>query len=196
MIGWLSGVVRDKDLEHVVLDVQGVGYQVFMPIPDLARLGPVGSQAAIHVHTHVREESLRLFGFSERATRGLFEKLITVSGIGPKTALALLSGIDGQTLARAVDARDLTPLTRVPGIGKKTAERLCLELRDKLDAAPGLVETVADSVSIDLVNALESLGYRRARAEEVAASLADKVEANASLEELVRDALKQLHKKP
>jgi Holliday junction DNA helicase RuvA len=198
VIGRLSGTVSEKSLESAVIDVGGVGYVVHMPMPDLAALGAVGTAVTIHVYTHVREDAIRLFGFSERSAKALFEKLIGVSGIGPKTALGLLSGIDPAALARAIQGDDLNALVRVPGVGKKTAERLCLELRDKLKSViePTAVATTAETVDVELVSALESLGYKRSRAEEVSKSLLPLVRDGATLEVLVREALKRLRSKP
>lgn len=199
MIGRLSGTVVEKSLESAVIDVGGVGYVVHMPMPDLAALGAVGTAVTIHVYTHVREDALRLFGFSERSAKALFERLIGVSGIGPKTALGLLSGIDPAALARAIQGDDLDALVRVPGVGKKTAERLCLELRDKLKSIiePATADaTTAETVDVELVSALESLGYKRNRAEDVAKGLQPLVRDGASLEVLVREALKRMQSKP
>jgi len=190
MIRLLTGAVIERDLERAVIDVGGVGYEVLMPMPDLARLG---QRASVHVFTYVREDALRLYGFCDRASREVFEQLIGVAGVGPKTALAVLSGIDLDALARALDERDVARLTRVPGIGKKTAERLCVELRDKITAPDGAAPlSPTEALGVDLLNALESLGYKRARAEEVAKGLGEMIEGGAGLETLVREALKRL----
>jgi len=192
VISLLTGKVVARDLERAVIDVGGVGYEVLMPMPDLAGLGAVGQQATVFVHTYVREDALRLYGFREATARQLFEQLIGVAGVGPKTALALLSGIDQGGFARAVEEHDVTRLTRVPGIGKKTAERLCLELRDKVAGAAAPARSPAEAVGHDLLSALEGLGYKRARAEEVARGLDDLVKEGTDLEVLVREALKRL----
>ncbi len=194
MISLLTGTLIDKDLERAVIDAGGVGYEVLMPMPDLAGLGAVGQRTTVHVHTYVREDTLRLYGFRERSAKLVFEKLIAVSGVGPKLAIALLSGVDNAELALAVEAKDVARLSKVPGIGKKTAERLCLELRDKLAPPPGPATSTAELVSTDLVQALESLGYRPSQVEKVIASLDDLVKDGASLEELVREALNRMHK--
>jgi Holliday junction DNA helicase RuvA len=145
----------------------------------------------------VREDAIKLFGFLDRAALGVFEKLIAISGVGPKTALALLSGIDAPALATAVEQSDVQTLTHVPGIGKKTAERLCLELKGKLKhiSAEDKTSTMAHTIDVELVSALESLGYKSARAEEVARSLAPSLQSGMGLEELVREALKRLQSK-
>ena len=198
MIGRLSGSVVEKNLESAVIDVAGVGYVVHMPLQDLAALGAVGSAVTIHVYTHVREDAIRLFGFSERSAKALFEKLIGVSGIGPKSALGLLSGMEPTALARAIQSDDVDTLVRVPGVGKKTAERLCLELRDKLKNViePTAIASTAETIDIELVSALESLGYKRSRAEDVSKSLLPLVRDGATLEVLVREALKRMQSKP
>lgn len=196
MIALLTGNVMDKSLESAVVNAGGVGYEVFMTIPDLASLGPVGKSTTIHIHTYVREEALRLYGFRQRETKTTFTKLIGISGVGPKTALALLSGIDSETLAAAVEQRDIARLSKVPGIGKKTAERICIELKGKLTMLVSAPTTTAETINVDLVSALENLGYRRGRAEEVAQSLDPLVQEGLPLEELVREALSRLQKKP
>ncbi|MBN2358702.1 MAG: Holliday junction branch migration protein RuvA [Deltaproteobacteria bacterium] len=197
MIGRLSGTIVEKNLESAVIDAGGVGYAVLMPLTDLAALGAIGSEVTIHVYTHVREDALRLYGFSERSAKELFEKLIAVSGIGPKIALGLLSGLEPAALARAIQNNDVGSLARVPGVGKKTAERLCLELRDKLKSIiePATAAGAIETIDIELVSALESLGYKRSRADEVAKSLLPLVHDGATLELLVREALKRLQSK-
>lgn len=192
MIRLLTGTLIDKDLEIAVIDVAGVGYEVAMPMPDLASLGALGDRCSVHVLTYVREDSLRLFGFKQPSGRAAFEKLIAVSGVGPKMALALLSGLDDGALARAIEDKDLARLSKIPGVGKKTAERLCLELRGKLQAPLGSAVTTSEAINGDLVRALESLGYRLQQAEQVAESLKDLVASGASLENLVREALRRM----
>ncbi len=192
MIRLLTGELVEKDLESAIIDVHGVGYEVFMPMPDLASLGERGRKCSVYVYTYVREDSLRLFAFKEDAGRQAFARLIAVSGVGPKMALALLSGLDERALGRAIEEKDLARLCKVPGVGKKTAERLCLELRGKLQVQGGLELSSADSVSAELVRALESLGYRLPQVEKVADSLKDMVAGGASLELLVREALQRM----
>ena len=192
MIRLLTGELVDKDLESAIIDVKGVGYEVFMPMPDLASLGSVGQQCTVQVYTYVREDALRLFAFKQNSGRTAFAKLIAVSGIGPKMALALLSGLDDSELSQAVEDKDLGRLSKVPGVGKKTAERLCLELRGKLQQQPRLKSSLADTVHDDLVRALESLGYRLPQVEKVTASLKDMLDSGADLEVLVREALQRM----
>ncbi len=168
MIGHLRGRLLRKRPQEVVIDVAGVGYRVLIPLSTFYRLGEPGADAALHVHTHVREEALLLFGFLSEQEQSLFELLITVTGVGPKVALAVLSGIEADELRAALSAGDVVRLTRIPGVGKKTAERLVLELRDKLPAdaaATGTPASTASAIKDDALSALANLGYARAPAE-------------------------------
>lgn len=155
-----------KEPTRLVVDVQGVGYAVHVPVSTGIDAGDVGSQVELHVHTHVREDQLALFGFRSTFELEVFERLIGVSGIGPKLALSVLSGIEAQDFVRTVQAGDLGRLTSIPGVGRKTAERLTLELRDRLPLAPHggprtSVATSESAVRADLVSALVNLGYQR-----------------------------------
>lgn len=134
MIGRLRGVIRERGLDgSCILDVNGVGYELFVPLGTLGRL-PDGDEVTMHVHTHVREDAILLFGFADGTERAAFRTMLGVSGVGPKLALAVLSALDVHTVARAIAAGDPTPFKGIPGVGKKTAERLLLELKDKLPA--------------------------------------------------------------
>jgi holliday junction DNA helicase RuvA len=147
-----------------VVDVHGVGYEVHVPVSSFYGLGDAGSEVALRVHTHVREDALALFGFVTPVELQLFERLIAISGIGPKLALAVLSGIEPPELIQAVQRGDVARLTRIPGVGKKTAERIALELKDRLAsiAAPEPEPSQAPSgLREDLVSALVNLGYHR-----------------------------------
>lgn len=177
------------------MDVQGVGYRVFIPVSTFYRLGDEGTPVSLLIHTHVREDALSLFGFESSGERVLFEKLIEVAGIGPKLALNILSGIEAPELIEAIRSQDLARLTRTPGVGKKTAERLVLELKDKLPALAlaGQV-TVATSPSPakeDLLSALANLGYSRGEAEKgVDRALRD--DEHGRFEDLLRRSLRIL----
>src|SRR5947199_10777909 len=137
MISYLRGALLEKHPNQVIVDVQGVGYELTIPVTTCSALPEAGSEVRLRVHTHVREDAISLFGFSTPAEKALFEKLISVSGIGPKLAVTVLSGLAASDLVAAIRAGDLQTLVRVPGIGKKTAERIVLELKDKLDFVAG-----------------------------------------------------------
>jgi Holliday junction DNA helicase RuvA len=169
VIAHLSGTLLDKQLQRLVVDVGGVGYDVQVPLSTYYAVGDVGAPVALRIHTHVREDALQLFGFATPLEQALFERLIAVSGIGPKVALAVLSGIEPESLVRAIRDADFARLTSIPGVGKKTAERLVVEMRDRL---PKTAETPAsgapsavDDLRSDVLSALANLGYQRAAAE-------------------------------
>ena len=163
MIAYLRGKLMQKDPARVVVDVNGVGYEVFVPLTTFTMLPDTGSDVSIDIHTHVREDIIALYGFSTRRERNIFEKLMTISGIGPKLAVTILSGGSVEDLVAAIKRSDLPRLTAIQGVGKKTAERIILELKDKLqdfaEAAP------KPAVESDVLSALENLGYNRALAE-------------------------------
>lgn len=168
MIAYLRGRIFEKSPSRLVVDVGGVGYDVFVPLSTFYELGEVGSPVALRVHTHVREDALVLYGFATRLEQSVFERLIAIGGIGPKVALAVLSGIESAELVRAVEQGDVARLTAIPGVGKKTAERMVLELKDRLprvaaSTAPG--ELPASALRDDLLSALINLGYHRPLAE-------------------------------
>jgi Holliday junction DNA helicase RuvA len=168
MIAHLRGTLLTKHPNQAIVETHGVGYEVTISVPTFSEMPAAGSEVALHIHTHVREDALSLYGFLRLAEKHLFEKLLTVSGIGPKLAITILSGMPADEMATAIRGGDLARLTRIPGIGKKTAERMVLELRDKLPAATGTAETgpaQASPVEEDVVSALVNLGYQRAAAE-------------------------------
>jgi Holliday junction DNA helicase RuvA len=200
MIARLRGRVVEKVPNRLTLDVQGVGYDVHVPLSTFYEVGDPGSEVELRIHTHVREEALQLFGFLTLIEQEVFERLIATSGIGPKLAIAVLSGIESADLVAAVGQGDAARLTRVPGVGRKTAERIVLELKDKLahlTAPPGRSVPAApgDRLRDDLVSALQNLGYHRPPAERaVDAVLADVTPGDAPppFEEALRGALRQL----
>jgi len=171
MIGFLRGRIADKQLNTLIVDVQGVGYEVHVPLSTFYDAGDQGAEITLRIHTHVREDALQLYGFLTELERQLFERLISVSGIGPKLAIAVLSGMDSRDLLACVQRGDVARLTGIPGIGKKAAERIVLELRDRLAQLPGAAPVdVApvngvDRVRGDLLSALQNLGYHRPQAE-------------------------------
>jgi holliday junction DNA helicase RuvA len=163
VIAHLRGKLMQKDPARVVIDVHGVGYEVSVPVTTLSALPDLGSEVSIDIHTHVREDVIALYGFSTRRERLIFERLMTISGIGPKLAVTILSGGSVEDLVGAIKRGDLPRLTAIPGVGKKTAERIILELKDKFQ---DFAETAPKpAVQTDVVSALENLGYPRGIAE-------------------------------
>ena len=196
MIARLFGRIADKQPNRVIVDVGGVGYDVQVPLSTYYVASDVGGEMALRIHTHVREDQIALYGFATDLELTMFEKLIAVSGIGPKVALAVLSGIEPRDLVGAIQRNDLARLTAIPGVGKKTAERICVELRDRLpkaiEASPA---SPHDSLREDLVSALANLGYHRQSIDRVldqllAGSASGK--APARFEDVLRSALKDL----
>lgn len=193
MIGFLRGTLLQKNPQDLLLDVGGVGYRVLVPVSTFCRLGDQGTQAQLLIHTHVREDQFVLYGFGTATELELFEKLISASGVGPKVALGVLSGIEAEDLVHAIRSNDIARLTRVPGVGKKTAERLILELKDKVAAlAAGPVSAPAASpAKTDLLSALANLGYTSAEADR-AATEAIRLQPDAQLGDLLRAALRAI----
>ena len=197
MIAFLRGRVLDKFPNRIILDVSGVGYEVHVPLSTYYEIGEVGSEVSLRVHTHVREDTLQLFGFLTPLEQLLFQRLIAISGIGPKLAVAVLSGIDSRELVVAVQCADVARLTRIPGVGKKTAERMVLELKDRLkDVAPapeaeGAQPSTGDRLRNDLISALENLGYHRPLAEK-AVDASHTSDGGATFEDALRSALREL----
>jgi Holliday junction DNA helicase RuvA len=194
MIGYLKGTVQFSDLDAVCIVVGGVGYRVLMPLPDLARLSKPGSDAEAYIHTHVREDAIVLYGFSSRDSLSLFERLTGVSGVGPRTALSLLSGLDAESLVRCIAEGDEARLTKVPGVGKKTAQRIILELGDKLakqSLSSGLGGGAGGPVD-DLRSALANLGYKTPQIERAVQKLKTLLDEGKDLSALVREALKHM----
>jgi len=196
MIGRLTGTIIEKQPPQIVLDVAGVGYEVDVPMSTFYELPALGAQAKLYTHQAIREDAHLLFGFATRLERDTFRELIKVSGIGPKIALAILSGMNADELAQAIAGEDIARLSKVPGIGKKTAERLVLELRGKLGglaAAGPLFGAVAKqevSARDDILHALLALGYN----EREAAAAIKTLPADASVNDGIRLALKALAK--
>jgi Holliday junction DNA helicase RuvA len=168
MIAQLRGRLLRKEPQEAVIDVGGVGYRVTIPLSTFYRIGEPGAEVTLLTHTHVREDALSLFGFLTPVEQALFERLITVSGVGPKLAVSVLSGIEAEELVAALRSSDLARLTRIPGVGKKTAERLVVELKDKmqdLPSAAAAAPAAPRAATEDLVSALVHLGYSRPEAE-------------------------------
>lgn len=194
MIALLRGQVFEKHPNRLIVDVAGVGYDVQVPLSTFYTAGEPGSEIALRIHTHVREDQLALYGFATALELTMFERLIAVSGIGPKLALAVLSGIESRDLVGAIQRNDLARLTGIPGVGKKTAERMCVELRDRMPktmAAADVPPSPGDALRDDLVSALTNLGYHR---QAIDKSL-DKLVTTAGeqrFEDVLRAALKDL----
>ena len=193
MIARLFGRIADKHPNRLIVDVSGVGYDVQVPLSTFYVSADVGAEMALRIHTHVREDQLALYGFATDLELTMFEKLIAVSGIGPKLALSVLSGIETRDLAGAILRNDIARLTAIPGVGKKTAERMCVELRDRLpktiDASPA---SPADSLRDDLISALTNLGYHRQAIDKSLDKLLASATATARFEDVLRAALKDL----
>jgi len=166
MIAHLRGRLIAKHPNQAIVEAAGVGYDVNITVPTFSDLPAPGSEVALHIHTHVREDVLALYGFLRAEEKQLFEKLITVSGIGPKLAITILSGMATSDMVGAIRSNDFARLTKIPGIGRKTAERMCVELRDKLEAF-GMAQPVVShsAVEEDVISALTNLGFQRAAAE-------------------------------
>ncbi|MGE0450395.1 MAG: Holliday junction branch migration protein RuvA [Vicinamibacterales bacterium] len=194
MIAHLRGRLFEKQPNRLVVDVNGVGYDVAVPLSTFYGIGDAGADISLRIHTHVREDAIALFGFATRLELDLFERLISVSGIGPKVALAVLSGIDPPELIRAIQDGDIARLTAIPGVGKKTAERIVLELKDRLPASaqPAAPAGAAkpSAVADDVLSALMNLGYHRPLAER-AVERAVK-ESGGEFEQTLRQALREL----
>ncbi len=199
MIAFLHGSLFEKHPNRLIVNVGGVGYEVFVPLSTFYGLGEPGADVSLRIHTHVREDALTLYGFATPLEEDLFEKMIAVSGIGPRLALAVLSGIDPQDLVRAVELADVARLTAIPGVGKKTSERIVLELKDRLPPSaragtPGAAGPVP--LRDDVLSALVNLGYHRPLAERAvdAALKAFGGPSGAVFEPTLRRALRELAK--
>lgn len=171
MIASLRGTLVEKSPSRLIVETNGVGYDVQVPLSTFYVVGDAGASVSLRIHTHVREDVIALYGFATALEQQLFERLISISGVGPKLALSVLSGIEPADLIRAVRTQDIVRLTAIPGVGKKTAERIGLELKDRLPAAlqamgQSQVERApGDTVRDDLLSALLNLGYQRGAAE-------------------------------
>jgi len=200
VIAFLRGKVLDKQPNRIIVDVSGVGYDVQVPLSTFYEVGEEGAEVTLRVYTHVREDALQLYGFLTDLERQVFERLIGISGIGPKLAIAVLSGMDSREVIAAIQRADVARLTGIPGIGKKTAERIVLELKDRLMKLASPVEAGAatgaaasDRLREDLLSALQNLGYHRPQAEK-AIDAALKSDADANFEQALRRALRDMMK--
>ncbi len=196
MIAHLRGKLLAKHPNQAIVETAGVGYDVTITVPTFSDLPALGAEVALHIHTHVREDLIALYGFLRPSEKLLFEKLITVSGIGPKLAITILSGMAADEMVRAIRGNDVARLTRIPGIGRKTAERMVLELRDKLpETGPAAAPAVPalSAIEEDVLSALLNLGYQRPAAEKALAAATKNGKAG-SFDAIFREALAGLSK--
>jgi Holliday junction DNA helicase RuvA len=190
VIGRVAGKLVAKQPPHVVVDVHGIGYEIDVPMSTLYQLPATGADVTLLTHLIVREDAHQLYGFATEAERNLFRQLLKISGVGARTALAVLSGMTVAELQQAVSGQDSGRLTRIPGIGRKTAERLLLELKDKLEISVVAVQPEKHSAGNDIVSALLALGY----SDKEARNAVQHLEADVSVTEGIRQALKTLSK--
>jgi Holliday junction DNA helicase RuvA len=196
VIAHLSGTLLEKHVQRIVVDVGGVGYDVAVPLSTFYAVGEPGARIALRIHTHVREDALQLFGFGTALELTLFERLISVSGIGPKVALSVLSGIEPEQLVRAIRSGDVARLVKIPGVGKKTAERLVVELKDRMPtvaaAEPEAADAEAgDELRGDILSALGNLGYQKAAVEKTVDQVLGVADPRA-FEPVLRQVLREL----
>jgi Holliday junction DNA helicase RuvA len=195
VIAHLAGTLLEKHVQRLVVDVGGVGYDVQVPLSTFYAVGEPGARVTLRVHTHVREDALQLFGFVTALELTLFQRLIAVSGIGPKVALAVLSGIEPGDLIRAIRGSDIARLTRIPGVGKKTSERIVVELKDRLPQVdePAASDTAVDAGDVrdNVLSALVNLGYQRGSVEKTVDTVLRKIDKR-EFEPLLREVLKSL----
>ncbi len=192
MIGSLRGQLHRKSTDGIIIDVGGVGYAVTVPLSTFYELPDTDHDVSLHIHTYVRDDAIELYGFRTSVEQALFQALISISGIGPKLAITILSGMESDTLVSSIADSDIVRLTSIPGVGRKTAERMALELKDKvLDVMPAARETTVTGVRDDVLSALLNLGYRRRDAEAALKGVAKPAD---DFETLLRQTLRMLAK--
>ena len=196
MIAYVKGNLETKTNSFVVIDVQGIGYRVFMPLKSIEGLGEIGQEVKVYTHYYVREDNISLYGFSSNEELRMFELLISVSGVGAKSAITMLSEINPSSFALAIISDDISKLVKIPGIGKKTAARIILELKDKLKTETAIEQTdkveisvEKDNNAVEAIAALQVLGYTRKEIEKVFEKIDIK---NSELEEIIKQALRHL----
>jgi holliday junction DNA helicase RuvA len=199
MIGYLKGQLLQKKPNVLLVDVHGVGYEVFIPLTSFYELPGEGSEISLRIHTHVREDALILFGFHTQREKDLFLKLVSISGIGPKLAISILSGAQVEEIAQAIAEGNLVRLTAIPGVGRKTAERLVLELKSQItpfllpEQMEGAKQAGSPSpLEDDVLSALVNLGYPRASAEKALSVVLRSAECERTFEEVLRSTLRRL----
>ena len=189
MIAHLRGRLFSKQPNQAIVECGGIGYDVTISVPTFSALPAEGAEVSLVIYTHVREDQISLFGFSEAIEKKLFEKLIAVSGIGPKLAITVLSGLPAEKLVGAIRGGDHATLTRIPGIGKKTAERVVLELKDKLDEMGAGPAASVGAIGDDVLSAMVNLGYPRATAQKAIEAAMEKSDGSGDFEQLFRAAI-------
>ncbi len=194
MISYLKGNLIQKSPNQVVLDIGGVGYCAWIPLSTYFKLGDLDQQVELFIYTHLTDNSLALYGFSTEKEREIFMKLISISGIGPKLALNILSGIEVSDLEEAIRQSNVTRLSLVPGIGKKTALRIALELQEKLEKKEEIIKTKGFQEREDLISALINLGFKRKEIEKIVDETISQLTVEAGFEQLLRESLKKLAK--
>ena len=197
MIAHLIGKLIYKSPDHSIVDVNGIGYKIFTPLSTYYVLPKTGESVTLHIHTRVREDELKLFGFLTEEEQTIFEKLITINKVGPKLALGILSGMSPENLLTAIMSKDAARLSAIPGVGKKTAERLTLEMKDKLSDLTFEMENQKDTEAPegpykDALSALVNLGYKKPQAEKSLKSAYNKIGKDSSLEDLIKESLNNL----
>ncbi|UCF00578.1 MAG: Holliday junction branch migration protein RuvA [Deltaproteobacteria bacterium] len=199
MIAHIQGRLYFKSPEHLIIDVDGIGYQVHVPLTTFYELPDVGNTVALHIHTHVREDALQLYGFQAQEEKALFIRLMGVAGIGPRLAVNILSGISPAELAESLLQGDLARLISIPGVGRKTAERIMVEMRDKLpalaadrDIALSVKNAAAEAVIEDAISALINLGYKKGLAQRAIDQAQQRLQGEINLERLLKESLRSL----
>jgi Holliday junction DNA helicase RuvA len=199
MIAHIQGSLYFKSPEHLIIDVDGIGYQVHVPLTTFYELPDVGNTVALHIHTHVREDALQLYGFQAQEEKALFIRLMGVAGIGPRLAVNILSGISPAELAESLLQGDLARLISIPGVGRKTAERIMVEMRDKLpalaadrDIALSVKNAAAEAVIEDAISALINLGYKKGLAQRAIDQAQQRLQGEINLERLLKESLRSL----
>ena len=197
MIAHIQGSLYFKSPEHLIIDVDGIGYQVHVPLTTFYELPDVGNTVALHIHTHVREDALQLYGFQAQEEKALFIRLMGVAGIGPRLAVNILSGISPAELAESLLQGDLARLISIPGVGRKTAERIMVEMRDKLpalaadrDIALSVKNAAAEAVIEDAISALINLGYKKGLAQRAIDQAQQRLQGEMNLERLLKESLR------
>jgi Holliday junction DNA helicase RuvA len=198
MIAKISGVLSYSSIDYIMIDANGIGYKIFVPYSTYYHLPEIGFRLSLHIHMHVKDDGISLYGFLTPEEKGLFEALIGISKIGPKLATNILSGASVDELKAAIVHQDITRISSIPGIGRKTAERIVLELKDKVSPDAGKKEDFLrkdeehDTMLSDCISALVNLGYHKKAAREAVDKIRQNLDGDAGFEEIIRNSLKVL----